>query len=413
MKSIIDNGDAVFDKIISLSIDNFVFYFDSIENYQARKHPKVLRILVYYALIIVLLMFTTALFILSKDPVHPIGTIFGAFLHEIVTSSSIIYTWGSVCYLFILIGKLTMLYLELTKQLPFKFLQTIINPNYRLTPTNHARLLALGHIVYWLLSMSHIISILSIPYCMCLGIFGNFISNCELNLLGIFLTSLGYAISAHQIQILVIGVIGHLFIAIFYLRKKLAEITRSISFSASTNDRDKLLDMFEYQYNEFTKSVGQVSKAINCLIGVIYSITPYIISMTIEMTRVTINNLYDMIRLLFSVAFLIIFIIGTLIMNMACASINNENRPLAKYLYRLIADIGRQQQMPSSLSNRHLLIRISYLKFLLKIDSHISRLNEQYIGFHCFNLFEFTKLGFFEYFSATLSVIILISNLYH
>ena len=32
----------------------------------------------------------------------------------------------------------------------------------------------------------------------------------------------------------------------------------------------------------------------------------------------------------------------------------------------------------------------------MKIDSFIARLNEEYIGFYCFNLFPFTKLAYFQ-----------------
>ena len=37
------------------------------------------------------------------------------------------------------------------------------------------------------------------------------------------------------------------------------------------------------------------------------------------------------------------------------------------------------------------------LQIKLKIDSFIARLNSQFIGFYCFNLFEFTKMAFYQY----------------
>ena len=47
----------------------------------------------------------------------------------------------------------------------------------------------------------------------------------------------------------------------------------------------------------------------------------------------------------------------------------------------------------------------------MKIEAFIARLNGDFIGFYCLNLFKFTKLAFFQFFYALTTVYILINGI--
>ena len=82
-------------------------------------------------------------------------------------------------------------------------------------------------------------------------------------------------------------------------------------------------------------------------------------------------------------SFLSIFIISTVtafIINQLSASITVRNKSIHKYLYIIFCSK-----------------RIIRIRTKLTIDSFIARLNTQFIGFYCFNLFKFTKKAFYEY----------------
>ena len=129
------------------------------------------------------------------------------------------------------------------------------------------------------------------------------------------------------------------------------------------------------------------------IIGLVYCLIPYTIALFFEKMKIERN---DLLSKLLKIAFIIAFIITNInafIINQLSASITVRNKSIHKYLY------------PMFFSNTKIRIRTK-----LTIDSFIARLNTQFIGFYCFNLFEFNKKAFYEFSLIVSSPYFLIIN---
>ena len=92
---------------------------------------------------------------------------------------------------------------------------------------------------------------------------------------------------------------------------------------------------------------------------------------------------------------LIVSILDAFVINHINASITVRNKSFPRYLY------------PVFCWKRKTNIRME-----LKIDSFIDRLNSQFVGFYCFNLFKFTKLAFYQYIFTLSSSYFLITTFF-
>ena len=66
-------------------------------------------------------------------------------------------------------------------------------------------------------------------------------------------------------------------------------------------------------------------------------------------------------------------------MNLLCASVTTRNKDTPKYLYWVFCTSKRLD-----------------LTLRLKLEGLLARINSEFIGFQCLNMFEFTKMAFFE-----------------
>ena len=110
----------------------------------------------------------------------------------------------------------------------------------------------------------------------------------------------------------------------------------------------------------------------------------------------------------------IIFLMTLLyIVNYLCTSITTANQSITKYLYKVFNDqnFNRLSQQSVGLNLNYNFGQLSNIMVHMKIDSFIARLNEEYIGFYCFNLFPFTKLAYFQYLYIFMTSFVLIYEL--
>ena len=115
--------------------------------------------------------------------------------------------------------------------------------------------------------------------------------------------------------------------------------------------------------------------------------------------------------LVFSMATTLVFVF-----NSSVASMTDVNESIPKYLYPIFShpkpERLRHGRKLKTHSNRLFNARFNRnTELLLKIDSFIVRLNEQYVGFHCLNMFKFTKFSFYEYIFSMASAYMLIKSL--
>ena len=147
------------------------------------------------------------------------------------------------------------------------------------------------------------------------------------------------------------------------------------------------------RYDKLTKIIQQTSSTHNFIIGIVYFILPYFTSLSIMYCQAEQGNLIDLLCRISLVMVFIIAIVYAYLINKISASITARNTNLVRYLYKLF-----------------IIDQNNSLKHKLKIYSFIARLNEESIGYKCFNLFHFTKLTFFQYWMTVSSSYILITN---
>ena len=131
------------------------------------------------------------------------------------------------------------------------------------------------------------------------------------------------------------------------------------------------------------------------LIGVIYCFVPYVTALTLQFWRTENENLADIVCRMALLLIFAMLILYSFLINYSAASITIRNKHLAKYLYQVFTDNYSINLMSKNLNK-------------LKIDPFIDRLNKQFVGFRCFNLFKFTKLAFYQYYFNLSSTCILI-----
>ena len=183
-------------------------------------------------------------------------------------------------------------------------------------------------------------------------------------------------------------------IPITHLNYLFDELIDKLRVSIKWNNEQRLHQVLQ-SYHQLIGCVQQLSGPYNMVIGLVYCFFPYIISINIELMRIKRNDLlFKWLR----IAFLVLFIIQNIalfIINQISASITIRNKSIPRHLYPMFFN-GRQRK----------------LQIKLKIDSFIARLNTQFIGYYCFNLFKFTKMVYYQYVLSVSSCYFLIIDVF-
>ena len=159
-------------------------------------------------------------------------------------------------------------------------------------------------------------------------------------------------------------------------------------------NNERRLHQVLQSYDQLIDVIQQLSGPYNMSVGLVYCLVPYFISIIIELMRIKRN---DLLFIWLRMAFLALFIatnITVFIINQISASITVRNKPIPRHLYPMFFN-GRQRK----------------LEIKVKFDSFIARLNNQFIGYYCLNLFKFTKMVYYQYVLSVSSSYILITDI--
>ena len=201
------------------------------------------------------------------------------------------------------------------------------------------------------------------------------------------------------------------FIILHFLKLKQNDIIKSIRFNVLWRNKVRLYDNLK-EYHQFTSISNKFSKLINVMCGIMYLLTPLIVSHLLRiLTEEESQNIWvKLFKIIFTflvtLVIFIIYIFGDFVSN-----ITKINQTLHKYLSQIfkVKNFNRFHHR-ISLNLNYNFGQLSDIMVRIKIDSFIARLNEEFVGFYCFNLFEVTKLAFFKYIYMLISVFILLQN---
>ena len=391
------NLNKINEEAIQYAFDKYLFYYDSIESFYSRKEPTLKRKVMFYLKFILLAIFNVKYGILSlyanKDQM------------PILTDATIIMGDGSklLCAMFfslgllLMVGKLMFVYYE--KQSKIKFIDMVVglnmgNPIYKISMEHRNKLTLRSFLLYNIyIKIFGLFAVLFGEFCTICGTIVVHVYGDYGNVILLWISSLNILFVFNQFQILFW--VGYLFyLPITLLNYKLDELINKLRFSIKWNHDTGISNVLD-SYNELIDIVKQLSGPYNIIIGLVYCFVPYLIAISVELVKLDTD---DLILILIEYLHWLVFIFTILtsfIINQLSASITVRNKSIPKHLY------------PIFINERNIKLRTK-----LKIDSFIERLNKQFIGYYCFNLFKFTKLAFYQYAFTVSCTYILVFNFF-
>ena len=388
--------DKLLDNVIQYTIDRNILYCDSVDSYYSGKEPSFWRKVNYNLrfLVVAIHVVKYGLFMLYPNTVHLTAlqdnsTLFGK---QAIIAQALLFS----LYLTTLLAKLIVVHYESRKKI--EFIDMIVDfkarkPSYQLNQKHRKKITLRTFILYYgfIRTTGTIISIFLtfffIIYTFVVYLYGEYNSIIML----IFWTIIN-VIAINELRI--IAIFGTLFFyfPITLLNYRFDELIVRLRVLIRWNNPNAIIQVLE-SYNELINDCKQLSGPYNLAIGLVYCLAPYILALFVEMMRIKRD---DFIFQFFKTTYIFLFILVnfiTFIINQLSASITVRNKSIHKYLY------------PMFCSERIIRIRTK-----LAIDSFIARLNTQFIGFYCFNLFKFTKMTFYQYALSVSTCYFLIAN---
>ena len=180
------------------------------------------------------------------------------------------------------------------------------------------------------------------------------------------------------------------YISLIYMNLKFVDILHSLRVRIRWNNGQGLMAAM-VDYHKEIQLIHSLSEAYNIILGYIYLIAPYIMVLELKLLLISDKPLY--ISIYFVVLF-IFFIAVIYMFNMLCASVTTKNRNAPRQLYRVFCSY-----------------KFINFQHRLKILGLLEKLNYDFVGFYCLNLFKFTKMLFYQYLFNIASAYMLVTKL--
>ena len=404
--------NSIFKRIHLYLVDNYILYYDSYHNYQDRVEPPFKRKIMYHGISLLLISVLIKFFLLTLFDDDSLKINMG----DILPVYTAYYRKGYIFFinfllLFIMFRRV-ILYYEKKLTININEIKTINNgSNIFKYNNNESSLIIIANFAYWIkyfyLIGFYLISTLHIIFSLATYIF----THNNYNIIILMVSTIHNIIC---FKILNTNYPGYAMITLttfIFLKLKQNDIIKSIRFNVLWRNKFRLYDNLK-QYHQFTRLVDKLGKLINVLSGIIYLITPFFISQILWiLTEEEPKNLLDKVAQVLFIFMVIVMIIVIYIFDDILSRIAKVSHHLPKYLYPIFHDkqfTRFQHTIGLNLNYRSGIL--SDIMVRIKIDSFIARLNEEFVGFYCFNLFEVTKLAFFEYIYMLMSVFVLIQD---
>ena len=373
---------------------SYIFLNPSFESYVKRERLSKARVIKYWISVILSILYTTKYAVLSVYSEEWLLVLFGEFIYKM-------YKIKIMAYLLLTIGCVSSLdllmhaYFETRHK--FHCLDLLYHLSrksraYRLEANNEKKYSVSSYLLFEVL-FRHLMTILTI---LLVGgftfsaIMAYLDSAIEHNTIRLTINLVLLIIYLRQAIFINLSESFLLFLSLLYIHFKFIEIIEGMKKSIKKKNRIRMYGSI-IKHNRATDLTCNLSNYGSIIIGFVFTFGPSVL--VIVFTCATDQALNPVIRAFFGLLFFIVCLICYNV-NLMAASISSANKSVAKHLY------------PIFIENR-----FNHFYLNMKIDSFIARLNKQYIGFYCFNLFKFTKLAFFEFFYALIFIYIIITKI--
>ena len=375
--------DKILDKLLDYAFDRNIFYHNFIDSYYSGEEPSFWREIMFYSrfLVLIIIMVKTGISTLypGKLLLTPLTDATILFGKQAIFVNAIFFSLSIVT----LSGKLVLVYYESKKKL--KFFDIVYDlkarkQKYQMSQKHIKKITSSTWLIYYgyiRITGSIILYVFTLStICVTIGVnlyyeYGNVII--------LWMWTITMIYTSNQIIIICLFSAFFFYLPITLLNYRFDELIDKLRVSIRWNNTTAIHRIIK-SYDELISDCKQLSGPYNMMIGLVYCLIPYVIALQVELMKIDRN---DLLFKTLKIAFIIFFIITNVdafIINRLSASITVRNKSIHKYLY------------PMFCSKRIIKIRTK-----LTIDSFIARLNTQFIGFYCFNLFKFTKMAFYQY----------------
>ena len=401
---------SIFSRIHLFFVDNYLVYYDSIDKYKSRTEPSTKHKLHYHYNNLILVFFLakyTLLTLMNSECLNYYsGDVFSLYFadHEKI--------YGYIIFVLILVimVKITIYFYETNSTINWSKLVSN-DGDGRLLKYHQHTLLIMANLIYLIGKIGPLIGLVNLSMCYIMLNFLAYIHpDYDFSIIVLIFSTIQIIAVIRIVNYVIAGCIMFFSILIIFLKLKQDEIVRSIRLNVLWRNKFQFYNTLK-EYHDFTIFFEQITKVINKLIGMVYLLSPVIFSQFIMILNGQSDNIFEIMLkniVILTIPFMIIVLF--LIIHIA-TSITTVNESIANYLYPVFKNISFNRP------DHHVNLYLNYqsgmmadIMMKLKIDSFIARLNKEYLGFYCFNLFKLTKLVVFEYFYLFLTAYMFIHD---
>ena len=389
---------TIFETIYAHQSNNYNLYYDNFDNIFIKKVMPIRRRILYYLFLLIHLLYVIKYCILTLNDEPWVQVMLGDVIFLFVSQYSKVNSLWFATTIMVLSGKLIVLcYEHGVDNSSINVIHSLVKKTtfFRLNKSNENKLILGANIFYWFLIRLLIpIAILFITiFYIVLALLGYLFADYPLttaNLYVCIISAIFMAISLKIILTLDLGGITFFFILIHFLMLKIDEIIMSIRVNIRWRNKVGLLNDIG-EYDHFIKFLNVTSRPINTVCSLAQLMMPYISSQIWHSIKWKTNDLSEQIlKLVF-----IIVILGSsvymIILNYYLALLARMNRSIHKSFYLLIFNKGFNRRY---MSDRYFMnVGMKYLKnikFVMKVDSFIARVNKQNASLRLLNVMSIT-----------------------
>ena len=373
-------------------VNNYTLYYDSMDNYTTGSKPNQKRILIYGLLWILSVVHTFEFWLMLNYHDEVSIRIIGCTLIIATNQLKVIYSIEFLCSIVLLMTKGVMLYKELNRRFyVIDLIHSWMSSPYLfgLNCSHTKKMIIRTQLLYWFLvlifskTIIYMVNIVTLIY----GIIGYLYY--DFPIVNLTIHSIIWVFYVNHGVKCIMFVPYAIYLPIIYLNYKFEEFFMAFRARIWWNNKQGLLKSIA-SHNNITQLTDRLAEINNIVVGVIHLIVPYIIVLGINAVFKPGFNAY---MKFFSLIILILAIIAIYQMNLIFASITLSNQNAPKFIYRVLCKCNYID-----------------LRSRLKIEDFLSKLNYEYIGFYCLNMFKFTKMSFYQYLLTCSSAYILVTD---
>ena len=288
------NIDKLLDKVIKYFIDSHMLYHDSIESYYSRKEPTFMRKTKFYLTFLLLVIFNVKHGLISLYPdtlqwtLLKDGTIIFGKQANIVHAE--LLSLGMVT----LIGKLVMAYYESRKNI--KLIDIFVDwkarkPMYRMSQKHLKKITLKAFILYYV--YMRIFGSIVMYICAAIVIIITQLAylNCDYgNVIILWFWTIIIILTFNQIKYIMLSGAIIFNVPITLLNYKFDELIKKLRVSIYWNNHKDLHQVLQ-SYDELIGITKQLSGPYNMVIGLVYCLVPYIISICVQLMKIERDDL--------------------------------------------------------------------------------------------------------------------------